>query len=449
MKKLSIGFHPNIKRKNLNSGKTQIVMRVILDGIKKEVRLPDVYDLSEADLQKWNYISQRLDSKNSDVNDYLSAIISRRKSIDLGNLIDPKPISLYELIDKLLGRFEIKNEVAIYDYAKRYLREEVENSSKKIGTKKNYRNAINQFSIFLELNGWTKLPIKEFKFEKANLFKKYLETPFEDLELLGISKTECFKKYAASNEKQSIIKKKMKSQNSLVASSTKIKNLKPIFEKAINEELIITNPFKKVKTSFIPDEPAHSLTIPMLKRIYELENLNNGLMYTKDLFLFMCFTGFAYTDMINFNIKEFEVTDKGVKLLDTKKRIKTGYSIQQILTNEAKSIMERYMSYGYGHNEIIFPYESIESLNRKLKVIQNIAGIPFNLITKCARVTFKLIARQSGISDAGLVKKLMGWKTPRTMEGIYDRYIEEDFIDAKYKMDSFLKSQGILYCGLK
>jgi hypothetical protein len=90
MKKLSIGFLPNIKRKNLKSGKTQIVMRVIADGLKKEVRLPEVYDLSDSDLQKWNYSSQRLDSKNSDVNDYLSAIYSRRKLLDLENLKDSK-----------------------------------------------------------------------------------------------------------------------------------------------------------------------------------------------------------------------------------------------------------------------------------------------------------------------------------------------------------------------
>ena len=48
MKKLSIGFHPNTKRENLSAGKTQIVMRVIVDGFKMEVRLRDVYNLSGA-----------------------------------------------------------------------------------------------------------------------------------------------------------------------------------------------------------------------------------------------------------------------------------------------------------------------------------------------------------------------------------------------------------------
>jgi len=445
MKKLSIGFHPNVKRKNVSNGKTQIVMRVILNGIKKEVRLPDVYDLSEADQLKWNPTSQRLDSKTSDVNDYLNAIISRRKSIDLRT--DSKPISLNEVIDELLGSFEIKNEIAIYDYAKRYLREEVENSSKKIGTKKNYRNAINQFCIFLELKGWSKLPIKDFKFEKANLFKKFLETPLENLEVLGISKTECVKKYAAGNQK--VVKKKTKALNVEGSSSTKVKNIRPVFEKAINEELIISNPFKKVKLSFIPEEPANALTMPMLKRIVELENLNNGLIYTKDLFLFMCFTGFSYVDMINFKSTEFEITDNGVTLLDTKKRVKTGFRIKQILSNEAGAIMSKYFNSGFGNYATIFPHESLESLNRKLKVIQSIADIPYNLITKCARLTFKFIARQSGITNDVLVKNLMGWKSPRTMEGVYDRFFEADFIDAKNRIDSYLKSQGIVYSYFK
>ena len=438
MKKLSIGFLPNIKRKNLKTGKTQIVMRVIVDGLKKEVRLPEIYDLSDADLSKWNYFSHRLDSKNSDVNDYLSAIYSRRKLLDLDNLKDSKALSPGEIIDKLLGRVELKKEITIYDYAKRYLREEIENSSKKIGTKKNYRNAINQFCIFLELKDWTKLPIKEFKFENANLFKKYLETPLENLNILGIDRNECLKLYAHNESRLTAVKKKIKLQNCIVSSSTKIKNIKPIFEKAVDEDLIVKNPFSKIKLCFEGSEEAGSLTISMLKRVYDLKCLDSGLNYTKDLFLFMCFTGFAYVDTLNFNTKEFEVVDGEMHLLQ-KSRVKTGCPIRQVLCNQAKGIVIKFLDSGFGANGCnVFPFESSESLNRKLKVIQSLAQIPFELSTKNGRITFKNLIRESNIQNVFLTKKLMGWKSNKTIEDIYNRFTQNDFLVAKNTFDKYL-----------
>jgi hypothetical protein len=438
MQKLSIGFHPNIKRKNVKTSKTQIIMRVIVDGLKKEVRLPEVYDLSESDLLKWNWSSQRIDAKNSDINDYLSAIYSRRKLLDLENLNNSDVLTPTEIIDKLLGRVELKKEVTIYDYSKRYLREEVENSSKKIGTKKNYRNAINQFCIFLELKNWTKLPIKEFKFENANLFKKYLETPLENLDILGIDKNECIKLYAQNESRRSAIKKKVKIQNCSVSTSTKIKNIKPIFEKAVDEDLINKNPFLKIKLSFEGTEEAPSLSISMLKRIYELKSLDSSLSYTKDIFLFMCFTGFAYIDTMNFNRNEFEVVDGEIHLIQ-KSRVKTGCPIRQILCNQAKQIAFKYSNSGYSVNGCnVFPYETSESINRKLKVIQSIAQIPFELSTKNGRITFKNLIRESNIQNVFLTKKIMGWKSSKTIEDIYNRFTQNDFLDAKITFENYL-----------
>lgn len=127
MRKLSIGFHPNVKRKDKCTKKTQVVMRVLVDGHKKEVRLPDDYDLSEKEVEKWNPIIQRLEIKDSDVNDYLNGIIARRKLIDLENLSNETNLTITEIEDKLMGYNEAVKEITAYEYAKKYLREEVEN----------------------------------------------------------------------------------------------------------------------------------------------------------------------------------------------------------------------------------------------------------------------------------------------------------------------------------
>ena len=116
MKKLSIGFHPNEKRKNPKNQKTQIVMRVIVDGLKREVRLPEVYDLSEKDLKTWNPIIQRIEAKDSDVNDYLNGIITRRKLLDLDILTSNATHTPTEIVEKLLGQKEVKQEVTVFNW---------------------------------------------------------------------------------------------------------------------------------------------------------------------------------------------------------------------------------------------------------------------------------------------------------------------------------------------
>jgi len=440
MKKLSIGFHPNLKRKNLSTQKTQIVMRVIVDGQKREVRLPQEYDLSEKDLQKWNPIIQRLESKDSDVNDYLSGIVTRRKLIDLELLTANFNLTPTEIVEQLLGQKETKKEITVFEYTKRYLREEIENSLKEEGTKKNYRNAINQFCIFLELKGWGKLPITHFKFEHANSFKKFLETPTEMFASIGTDENECYRLYTANQIGEKIVKKKLKVQNSLVSSSTKIKNIRPVFEKAIEEDILFKNPFKKIKLCFEGDKETSTLTPSMIKRIYDLNNISNSVEYTKDIFLFMCYTGLSYADTINFNDKEFEIVDENYHLIDTKRRKKTGCKIKQILSKEAADIINKYYKKGFiSSRSRVFPLETSESLNRKLKIIQNIADIPFELTTKNGRVTFKNSIRESKIHNLRLTQKLMGWKTSKSIEDIYDRFTVNDYLDAKYTFDLYLK----------
>lgn len=440
MKKLSIGFHPNEKRKNPKTQKTQIVMRVIVDGLKREVRLPDVYDLSDKEIQTWNPIIQRIETKDSDVNDYLSGIIARRKLLDLDILRGNDNLTPTEIVEKLLGQKEVKQEVTTLNYVKRYLREEVENSFKVVGTKKNYRNAINQFVIFLEVKGWKMLPLNQFKYEHANAFKKFLETPSEMLESLGIDKNECNRLFAANQVGGKVIKKKLKVQNSLVSSSTKIKNIRPIFDKAIEEDLIFKNPFKKIKLCFEGDDEAATLTPSMIKRVYDLKNISDGVEYTKDLFLFMCFTGMSYVDTINFNNREFEIVDGNIHLLDTKRRKKTGCIIKQILCSEATSIVNRYYQKGYTYiSSNVFPSERLESLNRKLKIIQNMADLPFDLTTKNARITFKNSIRESEIQNVRLSQKLMGWRKSKSIEDIYDRFTTKDYMDARNTFDVYLK----------
>ncbi|MEI8074991.1 MAG: phage integrase SAM-like domain-containing protein, partial [Bacteroidota bacterium] len=237
MKKMTIGFHPMEHKKNPITKMTPLYIRLLSNGRKTEARLPKEYDLSDYDLKKWNKFQQRIDAKESDINDFLNSITIRKKKLDLDSLLINSSFSEKEYIDKLLNRIESSNEdkePTLYEYAKKYLRQEIENSNKKEGTKKNYRNAINQLCQYLEFCGYKELLISQFKFTHANGFKKFLESDLKSLE----------KQKIVNNYHQPISFLGKKEKNSVVSSSTKIKNVKPIFRHALNEELIKRNPFE-------------------------------------------------------------------------------------------------------------------------------------------------------------------------------------------------------------
>jgi len=351
-------------------------------------------------------------------------------------------LSLNEVVDRLLGVDDEKKEIiTVMSYTKKFLREQIENSDKREGTKKNYRNAVNQFTIFLQLKDWQNMPIEKFKSEHANAFKKFLETPNESLGSIGIDVKLCNQLYV-SHVRLNGQKKSLKEKNSTISSSTKIKNLNPIFEKAIEEDLIYKNPFGKIKLNFVGDE-APELTPSMLKRVFDFKPASGGLEFTKDIFLFMCFTGFAYIDAINLSSKEFEIVNGEIHLLSVNVRRKTGCRIRQILCDEATKIVFKYLKFGM-FGDKVFPHESSESLNRKLKIIQNIVQIPFDLTTKNGRVTFKKILVDGLIQNKAISRKMMGWGKPRSIEELYDRYNEAEFRTAKLEIDSYLNT--ILNC---
>ena len=288
----------------------------------------------------------------------------------------------------------------------------MENSFKREGTKKNYRNAINQICTYLEFNKLKHLPISEFNFTCANGFKKYLETDFESLP--------------------------DKKKNRVVSSSTKIKNIKPVFEKAIDEELIRRNPFAKIKLSFEGNE-TQALNIYQVKRIYDLEfNNDPGLQFTKDFFILMCFSGLSYIDAIELSTHEFEVIGNQMQLLDTR-RNKTGRKIAQIFSSYVQEIINKYLKTGYSNlTNRVFHQESGESINRKLKTIGYLANMPFSLTTKNARVTFKNLLKEAEIQDFLLTRKLMGWSNKKYIESAYDRFTEKDYLNAKNCFDIYL-----------
>ncbi len=418
MNKVNLTFYPNNGKKSARTGKTPIYLRLYGAG-KLEVRLNTLYDLSCEELPKWNEFSQRLDVKDSDINTYLSEIAKRFKSLKNEALLNGSQFSLLEIRDAILKTADSKKELTVSEYAKKYLIDDVEtNKNRSEGTKKNYRNAINQLCQYLQYANKATYKLKDFDFEEADGFKKYLESAIPSMPDKEI--------------------------NTEVSSSTKIKNVKPIFNRAVNEGLISKNPFERVKLKFESEELAFSLNIEQLKSIYDLDfSNNNALEFAKDFLLFMCFTGLSYSDAIAFSMDYLSLRNDNKWLYDTS-RNKTGKRVKQVIISYAQQIITKYLDKGFHYpNNRVFPQLTGENINIKLKLVAALAGISENISTKTGRITCSELIEEAGLEEMLLVHSFMGWSNGKNIRRRYFSISYEKLLRFSQKFENYLSDNLI------
>lgn len=99
-------------------------------------------------------------------------------------------------------------------------------------------------------------------------------------------------------------------------------NLKKVINDAVLKGMMKDNPFQSYKTVY-KDTPQVYLQYDevLLLENYDLKKNNHILV--RDLFLFQCYTGLAYTDLTTLSKKDFSVDEKG-RMWIIKQRQKTG-----------------------------------------------------------------------------------------------------------------------------
>ena len=210
--------------------------------------------------------------------------------------------------------------------------------------------------------------------------------------------------------------------NSEVSSSTKIKNVKPIFKKALQEGLISTHPFTNIRICQT-SEKSPSLTMQEIKNIYDLDlSEKPTLDLVKDIFLFMVYTGLSIIDTLTLSTNDIKEGNNGRYLIDTT-RTKTNMQVRQIIIKPAEKILKKYWKYGRNKiSEKVFPTISDVDVNRKLKIIASYSGIHTNLTTKTARITCREQIYEANATEPLLIDVYMGWR-PSTKEKVKLQYL--------------------------
>jgi integrase len=161
---------------------------------------------------------------------------------------------------------------------------------------------------------------------------------------------------------------------------------------AIKLEWVVNDPFKNYKIRHEKVEKDF-LTKAELGRIENKHFKIERLELVKDLFVFCCYTGLAYVDVMQLTM------DNIVEGLDGEDWIKTHRQKNNIPVNtpilpKAKLILKKYLNHPRTTNiDAIFPICSNQKVNSYLKEIADLCGIKKNLTFHIARHTFATLLR--------------------------------------------------------
>ena len=185
------------------------------------------------------------------------------------------------------------------------------------------------------------------------------------------------------------------------------KNLRALLGRALKFGLIQSNPYDRMRGDIDRGdvETVEFLTDEERDRIEALE-LKEGrvIAAARDMFIFQCYTGMAYSDMMAFSVDRCQ--RNGGVLCYSAPRVKTGVWFYIQVLPKALAIAEK-----YGGR---MPRVSNEVFNRKLKEIAKIAGIQKKLTTHVGRHTFATWALRNGVPMERVAKMLGHTKITQT-----------------------------------
>lgn len=166
-----------------------------------------------------------------------------------------------------------------------------------------------------------------------------------------------------------------------------IRNLRKVIRIALSNDWLKLDPFRNI--TYRPKEVNRAyLTDPELKLLINKEFSNERLRRVKDIFLFCCFTGLAFTDVKNLTRENITIGINNQRWLRTKRK-KTGNPSEIPLLDVPIAIIKKYENDPICLLEQkLLPVGSNQKLNAYLKEIADLCDIKKNLSAHTARHTF-------------------------------------------------------------
>ena len=201
-----------------------------------------------------------------------------------------------------------------------------------------------------------------------------------------------------------------------------IVNFKKIIRIAYANEWITKDPFFHWKAKWKTKEKQY-LTQPELDALQNQKSFMPRLELVRDIFLFCCYTGLAYSDVKQLQFEHIVIGingDRWIKM--ARKKTKAMSSIPLLPT--AERIIEKYSQHPHVINgKGVLPVLTNQKSNAYLKEIADVCGIRKNLTTHLARHTFATtVTLSKGVSIA-TVSKMLGHRSLKTTQ-IYAKVLD-------------------------
>ena len=147
------------------------------------------------------------------------------------------------------------------------------------------------------------------------------------------------------------------------------------------------------------------------------------LLWAKDLFIFSCYTGLAYCDLMRLTPQNLSLGIDGDYWIMTSRK-KTNQPVRVPLLPKARELVEKYKNHPRAlATGTMFPNLSNQKVNAYLKEIADFCLIDKNLTFHLARHTFATTITLTNGVPIETVSKMLGHTSIRTTQ-IYAKVIE-------------------------
>lgn len=370
-------------------------MRLTINGTSRNLRLNH-----NINPKIWNHDKQKAIGRSAeayDINNSLCLIRSKILYFQRQLELDGIEVTAPAIINRLLGIDDTPTLLELY-------REHNDSMNKLVGTGICAKTAWRYESTYTTLQAFIKQVYKS-----------------DDIRLRLINH-EFILKY------QIYLKTQVKAAHNTIVKH--LKNLKKVIRIAQRNHWVKNEPFEGIKTREVFTE-REFLTKEELERIISKEISIERIDIVRDIFVFCCFSGLAFTDVQQLTPEHISTDNHGQYWIH-KTRQKTKVTAHIPLLKIPLMLIEKYKNDKKCiEKDVVFPVPCNQRMNTYLSEIADICGIKKRLTTHVARHTFATtVTLANNVSIDNVAKMLGHTKTEQTRQyaRVLDSSIKKDMI---------------------
>jgi site-specific recombinase XerD len=391
------------KGRNSKPGAFPVYVRVTVNGERAEWSVQRTCDPA-----RWNRQAGRTSGnheKAKTLNHFLDAIQGNILEIQKEYTLRNEPVTAEQVRGRMLHQSDEKKHslVEVYQYHNDQF-EKLVGAEFSYGTFKKFKSALTSIKAFIQ-----------WKFKKDDVYLPEVNHKF-------ITDYEFYLKTIQKVQ-----------HNSAMGN---IKKLKKIVRQCVANDWLDKDPFRSYKIT-TKETHRNFLLRDELEMLRTKSISIQRLDQVRDIFLFSCYTGLSYSDVMVLSSKDISIGIDGEQWIFTN-RTKTGTASRIPLLPVAKEILDKYaVQPQIANSGRLLPKLTNQRLNSYLKEISDLCGFNKELTFHCARHTFATTVTLTNGVPIETVGKMLGHKNLRTTQiyaKILDSKVSSDMKELKEKL---------------